>query len=105
MPPGVSVLTFFADACMQGIVNLVDGAGRGILRVASCELRVASASCECELRVESCEFELQVASCELICASCELKNASSNLRVDKCELRVSHISELKIGVYFSSLGF
>ena len=57
------------------------------------------------MRVESCEFELRVASCELTCASCELKNASSNLRVDKCELRVSHICELKIRVYFSSLGF
>ena len=53
--------------------------GQGILRVASCELRVrvASASCEFELRVRvaSCEFQfassIQLILCELNNASCE----------------------------------
>ena len=41
--------------------------GQGKMRVASCELQVAS----CELRVASCE--LQVAHCELLFASCTLR--------------------------------
>ena len=58
--------------------------GRGILRVASCELRVRVASSSCELRVEMCEF--RVSFCEF--------NSTHTLRVEQCELRVSHICEL-----------
>ena len=67
--------------------------GQGILRVASCKLRVASSSCECEfeLRVRVCE--LRVEMCELRVSVCEF-NSTHTLRVEHCELRVSHICEL-----------
>ena len=69
--------------------------GQGILRVASCKLRVASSSCECELRVRvaSSSCELRVEMCELRVSVCEF-NSTHTLRVEHCELRVSHICEL-----------
>ena len=38
-------------------------------------------------------MRVDFASCELKFASCEFQFASQNLRVQKCELRVSHICE------------
>ena len=38
-------------------------------------------------------MRVDFASCELKFASCEFQFGSQNLRVQKCELRVSHICE------------
>ena len=47
------------------------------------------------MRVASCKLRVNFETCELQTASCELQNVSWNLRVENCELRVSHICELK----------
>ena len=49
--------------------------------------------CKLILRAASCNARVDFASYELKFASCEFQFASQNLRVQKCELRVSHVCE------------